>query len=67
MLVQCNGMVVFVLFWRYGMVGKVKGLFIISVTLIKHILIELVILGLWLGSHLCIRVYYTLNGKEVID
>ena len=67
MLVQCNGMVVFVLFWCYGMVGKVKGLFIISVTLIKHILIKLVIRGLWLGSHLCIRVYYTLNGKEVID
>ncbi len=55
------------LFWRYGMVGKVKGLFIISVTLIKHILIELVILGLWLGRHLCIGVYYTLDGKEVID
>lgn len=67
MLVQCNRMVVFVLFWYYGMVGKVKGLFIISVTLIKHILIKLVILGLWLGSHLCIRLYYTLNGKEVID
>lgn len=55
------------LFWCYGMVGKVKGLFIISVTLIKYILIELVILGLWLGRHLCIRVYYTLDGKEVID
>ena len=67
MLEQCNGMVVFVLFWCYGMVCKVKGLFIISLTLIKYILIELVILGLWLGSHLCIRVYYTLDGKEVID
>lgn len=33
----------------------------------KHILIKLVILGLWLGSHLCIGVYYTLDGKEVID
>jgi hypothetical protein len=53
--------------WCYGMVYKVKGLFIISLTLIKYILIELVILGLWLGSHLCIRVYYTLDGKEVID
>jgi hypothetical protein len=25
MLEQCNGMVVFVLFWCYGMVYKVKG------------------------------------------
>ena len=33
----------------------------------KHILLKLVILGLWLGSHLCIRVYYTLDGKEVIE
>lgn len=67
MLEQCNGMVVFVLFWCYGMVYKVKGWLRKSLMLNKHILLKLVILGLWLGSHLCIGVYYTLDGKEVID
>jgi len=46
---------------------KVKGWLRKSLMLNKHILLKLVILGLWLGSHLCIRVYYTLDGKEVID
>jgi hypothetical protein len=67
MLEQCNGMVVFVLFWCYGMVCKVKTWLCKLLMLNKHILLKLVILGLWLGSHLCIRVYYTLDGKEVID
>jgi hypothetical protein len=53
--------------WCYGMVYKVKGWLRKSLMLNKHILLKLVILGLWLGSHLCIRVYYTLDGKEVID
>jgi hypothetical protein len=53
--------------WCYGMVYKVKGWLRKSLMLNKHILLKLVILGLWLGSHLCIGVYYTLDGKEVID
>lgn len=67
MLEQCNGMVVFVLFWCYGMVYKVKGWLCKSLILNKHILLKLVILRLCLGRHLCIRVYCTLDGKEVID
>jgi hypothetical protein len=60
-------MVVFVLCWCYGMVYKVKGWLCKSLILNKHILLKLVILRLCLGRHLCIRVYCTLDGKEVVD
>jgi hypothetical protein len=53
--------------WCYGMVYKVKVWLCKSLILNQHILLKLVILGLCLGRHLCISVYYTLDGKEVID